>query len=195
MADMVNYGADGIFQVGDSLDDRDIDTLIREGEERASSLQKEAAGKLKDKFSMANFEMNSMNLYQFEDVDYTEKRKEEQVKMNEYLLEMIKTDDVRDRRSKKIKSNLNESNLCPKIFQGRNVGISDETKRKKLSQVLDFRFFPNPDRLKELLEKEIDSKYSGYFKGIEFVEFTHEEEIEKNLLMSQGFGNWDRRDF
>ena len=32
MQDMVNYGADGIFQVGDSLDDKDIDTLIREGE-------------------------------------------------------------------------------------------------------------------------------------------------------------------
>ena len=28
MADMVNYGADAIFQVGDSLNQKDIDTLI-----------------------------------------------------------------------------------------------------------------------------------------------------------------------
>lgn len=37
---MVNYGADGIFQVGDSLDDKDIDTLIKEGEERAMNIFK-----------------------------------------------------------------------------------------------------------------------------------------------------------
>jgi hypothetical protein len=42
MMDMVNYGADGIFQVGDQLDDRDIDTLIKEGEERAMNIFKKA---------------------------------------------------------------------------------------------------------------------------------------------------------
>jgi len=33
-------------------------------------MQKEAAEKIKDKFNMVDFEMNSVNLYQFEDVDY-----------------------------------------------------------------------------------------------------------------------------
>ena len=42
MIDMVNYGADGIFQVGDMLDDRDIETLIKEGEERAENIFKKA---------------------------------------------------------------------------------------------------------------------------------------------------------
>ena len=59
----------------------------------------------------------------------------------------------------------------------------------------DFRFFPNPERLKELLEKEINSKYNGYFTGMDVDEFTEEERIEKNYLMSKGFVNWDRRDF
>lgn len=59
----------------------------------------------------------------------------------------------------------------------------------------DFRFFPNPDRLRELLEKEINAKYSGYFTGVDIEEFTEEERIEKELLMSQGFLNWDRRDY
>ena len=43
------------------------------------------------------------------------------------------------------------------------MGISEETKKKKLHLVQDFRFFPRPERLRELIEREIDSKYSGYF--------------------------------
>lgn len=86
-----------------------------------------------DKFNMVDFQMNSMNLYQFEDVDYAKKRREEEsLKMNEYITNMITNDVSRGRRNQQMKQNLNESNLCPKIFQGKNVGISDETKKKKL---------------------------------------------------------------
>ena len=35
MADMVNYGADAIFTVGSDLNDKDIDAMIKEGEERS----------------------------------------------------------------------------------------------------------------------------------------------------------------
>ena len=59
----------------------------------------------------------------------------------------------------------------------------------------DYRFFHNPERLKELIEKEFESKYSGYFQGIEFVHFTEEERIEKQVLLESGFTNWDRRDY
>ena len=38
MMDMVNYGADAIFQVGDNLNEKDIETLIQEGEHRAKKL-------------------------------------------------------------------------------------------------------------------------------------------------------------
>jgi len=61
--------------------------------------------------------------------------------------------------------------------------------------VQDFRFFPRPERLRELIEKEIDSKYSHYFQGMEPVDFTEEERIEKETLMARGFTNWDRREF
>lgn len=33
-------------------------------------MQVEAQEKMKDKMNMADFELNTMNLYQFEDVDY-----------------------------------------------------------------------------------------------------------------------------
>ncbi len=93
MQDMVNYGADGIFAVGNELCDQDIDTLIDEGKNRAMNMQKDAAEKMKDKMNMADFEFNTMNLYEFEDVDYAkQKREEAQLKVDEYLRDMITTD-------------------------------------------------------------------------------------------------------
>ena len=56
---MVNFGADGIFKAGNDLCDEDIETLIEQGKNRASQLQKEAANKLKNKMNMSDFEMNS----------------------------------------------------------------------------------------------------------------------------------------
>lgn len=147
---------------------------------------------------MADFEMTTMDLYQFEDVDYAKaKREEAQLKVDEYLRDMI-TQDTSTRPGKRktaLKMNLAESNLCPKIFQGRNVGISEDTKKKKILIVQDFRFFLNPDRLKQLIEKEFESKYAGYLTGAEIDPFTEEEKIEKDFLLESGFMNWDRRDF
>ena len=161
-------------------------------------MQVEAQEKMKDKMNMADFELNTMNLYQFEDVDYAkQKRDEAQIKVDEYLRDMITQDTSTrtGRRKTGMKTNLNESNLCPKIFQGKNIGISEDTKRKKLQIVQDYRFFHDPDRLKVLIEKEFESKYSGYFQGVDFVDFTDEEMIEKKVLLESGFTNWDRRDY
>jgi hypothetical protein len=62
-------------------------------------------------------------------------------------------------------------------------------------KVQDFRFFPNPDRLRYLLDKEMEAKYTSYLQGIELVVFTEEEKKEKEYLWSQGFVDWDRRDY
>lgn len=73
--------------------------------------------------------------------------------------------------------------------------MSEETKKKKLLLVQDYRFFPNPERLKELIIKELDARYSGYFQGVDPIEFTEEDKIEKDALLARGFINWDRKDF
>ena len=68
---MVNYGADEIFRMGSTnVQDEDIDLLIKRGLERAEGMQKKAETILKDKFNMLDFQMNTVNMYQFEDVDY-----------------------------------------------------------------------------------------------------------------------------
>ena len=60
---MVNYGADAIFEIGSDVEDEDIEDLIRKGEEKAATLQKQAEDVMKEKFDMINFTMNSCNLY------------------------------------------------------------------------------------------------------------------------------------
>lgn len=82
LKDMVNYGADAIFEIGSNIDDQDIEEMIKEGEEKAKKVNDEAEDLMKEKFSMTNFEMNSCNLYQFEDVDYLkEKRKDAEAEL------------------------------------------------------------------------------------------------------------------
>lgn len=179
------------------MNDKDIETLIAEGEQRAKKLSDKANQVSKEKMNMLDFQMNNMNLYNFEDVDYAKQRRDdENNKLNEYVKQMITEDSaMRGNRKAKQNKNLSEANLCPKIFAGKSIGISEDTKKKKIQIVQDFRFFPNPERLKELIEKEIDAKYAGYFTGVQQVEFTEEEKIEKETLLSRGFLKWDRRDF
>mmetsp|Transcript_11768 Transcript_11768/g.18052 ORF Transcript_11768/g.18052 Transcript_11768/m.18052 type:complete len:90 (+) Transcript_11768:1078-1347(+) len=77
LKDMVNYGADAIFEIGSDIDGDDLEDMIAKGEEQAKNLNDQAEEIMKDKFNMLNFEMNSCNLYEFEDVDYLkEKRKD-----------------------------------------------------------------------------------------------------------------------
>lgn len=76
MADMVNYGADAIFTVGSNLNDKDIDAMIDEGLKRSADTAKKSEKKVGEKFNMTDFEMNTINLYDFEDEDYAKTRRE-----------------------------------------------------------------------------------------------------------------------
>jgi predicted glycosyltransferase len=68
---------------------------------------------------------------------------------------------------KKFRKNLADNNLAPKIYDNGNIGVSNEAKKKKLAKVTDFRFYPDPERLKELIILEMESKYNGYVQGRE----------------------------
>jgi len=42
LKDMVNYGADAIFDIGSEIDDDDIEKIIKEGEDKARNLNEQA---------------------------------------------------------------------------------------------------------------------------------------------------------
>ena len=182
LRDMVNYGADAIFDMGSDVEDEDIEKVIREGEEKARNLDKQAEEILESKFNMLNFEMNSCNLYEFEDIDYLQvKRKEQENIIQKNVIAMLDAETAENTR-RKVKKNLSESNFCPKIYGNGNIGISNEAKKKRLAKVTDYRFYPNPERLKELIELEMESKYNGFIQGRDEQLFTPEMKIEKELI-------------
>lgn len=63
LKDMVNYGADAIFEIGSDIEDEDLEDMIAKGEQKAKELDKEAEELMKNKFDMLNFQMDSCNLY------------------------------------------------------------------------------------------------------------------------------------
>lgn len=150
---------------------------------------------MKEKFNMLNFEMNPCNLYEFEDIDYLkEKRKDQEDLIKSKVIAMLDAETAEYTR-KKVRKNLADSSLAPKIYDNGNIGVSNEAKKKRLAKVTDFRFYPDPDRLRELIIIEMEARYSGYIQGKETIQFTPEMQIEKDLIESKGFPDWDRREF
>ena len=192
---MVNYGADAIFEIGSDIDEMDIEQMIKDGEDRAKTLNMEAEEMMKEKFNMVNFEMNPCNLYEFEDIDYLkEKRKDAEDLIKQNVISMIETERATTKRTQ-VRKNLADNQLAPKIYDNGNIGVSNEAKKKRLAKVTDFRFYPDPERLRHLLIIEMEAKYSGYIQGQEVVEFTPEMRIEKESIEAAGFSDWDRREF
>jgi len=133
--------------------------------DKSTQVIKLLAKALDNKFNMVNFEMNTCNLYEFEDIDYLQvKRKEAESIIQKNVIAMLEAETAENTR-RKVKKNLAESNFCPKIYGNGNIGISNEAKKKRLAKVTDYRFFPNPERLKELIELELESKYNGFNHG------------------------------
>ena len=186
LKDVVHYGADEIFKVGDTITEEDIEDMIKKGLDDASALKQKVDDKIdEDKFDMANFEMKPNNYFDFEDEDYRQKRREEQKKIiNENVVKMLDDNVKAGRRDKqKAMKNLNEAHLFPNL----NAGKSGPTKKKIV--IHDYKFYTDPDRLKELLEKEQEAKFDPKFR------LTDEENKEKHKLQESGFENWDRRDY
>lgn len=122
---------------------------------------------MKQKFDMINFSMNTCNLYEFEDIDYLkEKRKDAEELMKKNVLALMENETSLGSR-RKFQKNMAENSLCPNIYGNGNMGISNEQQKKRLAKVADFRFFPDPERLKELINLELESKVSGYVQGVD----------------------------
>lgn len=129
LKDVVNYGADEIFQVGDSYTEEDIEKLIQKGLDNANELKEKVDEKIDDtKFDMVNFEIKPSTYFDFEDEDYRQKRREEQKKViNENVVRILNEQVKAGRRDKhKANKNLNEALMFPNL----NVIGGVSTKKK-----------------------------------------------------------------
>lgn len=73
---------------------------------------------------MTDFEMNTINIYEFEDEDFVKSRREaEALKMQDYVMQMV-TGDVEPRKRRTTQQSYKESEIVTKIFVGKTGGIS-----------------------------------------------------------------------
>ncbi|XP_048043129.1 probable global transcription activator SNF2L1 [Megalobrama amblycephala] len=204
MLQMIRHGATHVFASKDSeLTDEDIDTILERGAKKTAEMN-ERMQKLGES-SLRNFTMDTggteNSLYKFEGEDYREKQKLS-------LIEWIEP----PKRERK-------ANYAVDAYFREALRVSEPRAPKaprppKQPNIQDFQFFP--PRLFELLEMEIlyYRKTIGYkvprnpdipnsaqvqkeeqAKIDEAEPLSPEETEEKEKLLTQGFTNWNKRDF
>ncbi|XP_029463739.1 probable global transcription activator SNF2L1 isoform X1 [Rhinatrema bivittatum] len=201
MLQMIRHGATHVFASKDSeLTDEDITTILERGEKKTAEMA-ERLQKMGES-SLRNFTMDTeTSLYNFEGEDYREKQK---LSMMEWI-----EPPKRERKA----------NYAVDAYFREALRVSEPKAPKaprppKQPNIQDFQFFP--PRLFELLEKEIlyYRKTIGYKvprnpdlpnavhlqkeeqKKIDEAEPLNPEETEeKEKLLTQGFTNWNKRDF
>lgn len=203
MLSMIRHGANHIFASKDSdITDEDIDAILEKGEKKTEEIRQKLE-KLGEG-SLRNFTLdtNDYSVYQFQGEDYREKQK---------LAAMAWIEPPKRER---------KANYAVDAYFREALRVSEPRAPKaprppKQPNVQDFQFFP--PRLFELLDKEIYHyrKTVGYKvpknpdlgadavkvqreeqKQIDEADpLTEEEMAEKEELLTQGFTNWNRRDF
>ncbi|XP_037034435.1 chromatin-remodeling complex ATPase chain Iswi-like [Bradysia coprophila] len=201
LLNIIRFGADAIFGAkdADAILECDIEALLKMGEERTAE-QKQALDKLGEN-SLRNFTLDApSSVYQFEGENYRDKHRP---KIADTWIEPPK-------RQRKVANYVIDS-----IFK--YVGNTEQKAPKppKQPNVADYQFYPR--RLFDILEQEIRCYRNAMLytvplkpelganaskvqreeqKKIDEVQpLTEEELAEKELLLSQGFSNWSKRDF
>ncbi|XP_077097377.1 putative global transcription activator SNF2L1 [Siphateles boraxobius] len=204
MLQMIRHGATHVFASKDSeLTDEDIDTILERGAKKTAEMNERMQNL--GESSLRNFTMDTggteTSLYKFEGEDYREKQKLS-------LIEWIEP----PKRERK-------ANYAVDAYFREALRVSEPRAPKaprppKQPNIQDFQFFP--PRLFELLEMEIlyYRKTIGYkvprnpdipnsaqvqkeeqAKIDEAEPLSPEEMEEKEKLLTQGFTNWNKRDF
>ncbi|KAJ6627766.1 Chromatin-remodeling complex ATPase chain Iswi [Pseudolycoriella hygida] len=207
---MIRFGANHVFASKDSdITEDDIDSILQRGEEKTLEQQQKLEGL--GESSLRNFTVDAPqsqkpSVYQFEGEDYREKQK---VNLGNWI-----EPPKRERKA----------NYAVDAYFREALRVSEPKAPKKQFQaprppkqsiVQDFQFFP--PRLFELLDQEIyyyrktlnykvpkNPELGSEATKIQREEqrkiddsepLTHEELIEKEALLVQGFNNWTKRDF
>ncbi|KAL7979979.1 hypothetical protein Chor_004448 [Crotalus horridus] len=201
MLQMIRHGATHVFASKDSeLTDEDITTILERGEKKTAEMN-ERLQKMGES-SLRNFTMETeMSLYNFEGEDYRGKQK---LSMMEWI----------EPPKRERKANYAVDAYFREALRVSEPKIPKAPRPPKQPNIQDFQFFP--PRLFELLEKEIlyYRKTIGYKvprnpdlpnaaqvqkeeqrKIDESAPLSSEEAEEKERLLTQGFTNWNKRDF
>ncbi|KAG8448015.1 hypothetical protein GDO86_015208 [Hymenochirus boettgeri] len=201
MLQMIRHGATHVFASKDSeLTDEDINKILERGEKKTAEMA-ERLQKMGES-SLRNFSVDTeTSLYNFEGEDYREKQK---LSMMEWI----------EPPKRERKANYAVDAYFRDALRVSEPRVPKAPRPPKQPNIQDFQFFP--PRLFELLEKEIlyYRKTIGYkvprssdLPNASHVQKEEQKKIdeagplctketeEKEKLLTQGFTNWNKRDF
>jgi len=199
LLDMIRYGADQFFRV-DAADYRneDIDEILSRGESKTKEIQEELDQQAEaNGLNMLQFSLSdTKSVYQFEGEDYRGKRTNTN---NSFFL------DVGKRERRKIYEEPDVRQSSHNAPRSTSERPKQRLKPPKEPTLHDFQFF-DAQRLQEIFEEE-KRAVDEYNKIAEEAVKQGKEappvpellpadkEQEKQILLSEGFGNWSRREF
>jgi SWI/SNF-related matrix-associated actin-dependent regulator of chromatin subfamily A member 5 len=176
MLSMIRFGADQIFHAEENIDwNEDIDTILSRGEQHTLKL-KEKTESQASKISIDVLSQSDTNVDQsvseaFE-MELSGDSKDSDLR---FLTNMVTALGKREKRSRPQSTSTTEGAAA-------SASGSSRSFVRALGLISDFQFF-NKTRLQELQSKEAQR------------DLTEQEEEERNVLISEGFGNWNQREF
>ena len=177
LQEMLHYGADQIFNAtNDDTDitEEELKQMLSRGEHKMSTISNELEKQLEKKKNLIDFE-SKIDMWNFESVDYSKKRKEESREVIQKAVHDKILEELNARRERKLQTTYNLDNKF-------NFNPSGNSKPKEFKPAPDFKFYQNRTRLVELQKKEFNKEY------------TEEEKTELDQLLATGF-DWNRKDY
>lgn len=178
LQDMLHYGADAIFKTTEDesdIKDEDIEAILTRGDERMSQMHSEIDNQIdQKKMNLVDFE-SKIDLWRFEDFDYSKKRKEESKNAIQEAITAKMYEEFKARRERKMQYNYNIDARFGNIMQ-------ITTKPREFKAAPEYRFHDNRQRLLELQRREFDKTA------------TDEEREELEQLLNTGF-QWSRKEY
>jgi SWI/SNF-related matrix-associated actin-dependent regulator of chromatin subfamily A member 5 len=196
MLEMIRFGADQVFRTTDStITDEDIDAILAKGEQRTEEMKQKM--QVHDKGDMLDFKLDGGSCQNHDGIDYSnEKERQEELKRladAELARQMAEGMGKRERRT---------------VLRHSHVSLEGKhrTKQKQLPKALrlprleEWQFY-NRKRLLELHEIEC-ANYEQAKTETEkpplppHAQYLSEEELEeKEQLLAEGFGDWNKPQF
>lgn len=198
MKEMIQYGADAIFRAGDDFKDEDIDKILERGEQQTNKFFEAAEKQAKSRSNLLlNFTFNPTELYQFENEDYSKKRKEESDKvLSLALAEELENEYKIPAKRERLKVNYN-------IDHPEHLLNKAPKKKTRTVKIPVYHLYDNRERIIELKQKQLNFCFENNIKIPEKFDeeanmsegLSQEEMKELSILLSSGFPNWDRKEY
>jgi SWI/SNF-related matrix-associated actin-dependent regulator of chromatin subfamily A member 5 len=193
MLEMIRFGADQVFRSTDSnITDEDIDAILAKGEQRTEEMMKKM--QTHDKGDLLDFKLDGGTLQQHDGVDYSkEKERQEELKRladAEFARTLADGMGKRERRTVMRQSmpapeakRSNKPKQLPKVLRLPRMDEWQFFDRQRLTELHEIEC-NNYEQAKLEMEKPPLPPHAQYL--------TPEELEEKETLLKEGFGDWNK---